>query len=129
MAFEADFVTHCKANAGIAGLIGGRLYPLRVPQDVNLPSAAYQVISAPRDHAHTGAGGLVHMRMQITCQAKDYGAAKGLSEAFRACLDGYKGTMGSTSVDSCLMVNESDAWGTSLSMPVKRIDFMIWYHE
>lgn len=129
MTIEAGIYAHLIGNAGVAALVATRIYPLLVPQDAELPAMAYQRISGPRDHAHDGPSGLAMARMQLTFVAASYDGAKTLSEAVRAAMDGFSGTMGEVTVDACLLENESDQWATVLESPVVRHDYMIWYQE
>lgn len=129
MTIEAGIYAHLIGNAGVAALVGTRIYPLLVPQDAELPALAYQRISGPRDHAHDGPSGLALARMQLICVAASYDGAKALSEAVRAAMDGHKGSMGTVTVDACLLDNEIDQWAAAHEAPVVRHDYMIWYQE
>ena len=126
---EEGLYAHLAADSGVAALVSTRIYPLVVPQDVDLPAIAYQRISGPRDHVHEGASGLVVARMQVTCHAWSYSGAKALAEAVRAATDGFSGTMGEVSVDAALLVNDRDGWAQGFESPVVRLDFMVWYQE
>lgn len=129
MTLEAGIYAHLIADSGVAALVATRIYPLLVPQDATLPALAYQRISGPRDHAHTGATGLAFARMQLTYVAASYNEAKSLGEAVRAAMDGLKGSMGAVTVGACLLDNERDDWATAFEKPVVRHDYLIWYQE
>lgn len=129
MTIEAGIYAHLITNSGVAALVATRIYPLLVPQDATLPALAYQRISGPRDHSHSGPSGLVFARMQLTYVAASYDGAKSLGEAVRAALDGFSGTMGQVTVDACLMDNERDDWAVAFEKPVVRHDYLIWYQE
>jgi hypothetical protein len=126
---EQGLVAHLQSDAGVSALVETRIYPLVVPQDATLPALAYQRISGPRDHAHDGPTGLARARVQLTYVASTYAAAKELAEAARAALDGFSGTMGTVSVDSCSLDNEVDTWADRFNAPVVRHDYMLWYQE
>lgn len=129
MTLEEGWYAHLAADSGVAALVSTRIYPLVMPQDVDLPAIAYQKISGPRDHVHEGPSGLVTARMQVTCLGSSYSAAKGLSEAVRVAVDGFSGTMGTVTVNAALLVNEVDSWADGFEAPVVRLDFMVWYQE
>jgi len=129
MTLEEGLYDHLTNDAGVSALVGTRIYPLVVPQDVALPAIAYQRISGPRDHAHDGPSGLGRARMQFTFVGTSYSQAKSVAEAVRASLDGFKGTMGTVTVGAVLLDNEHDSWATAFDKPVVRHDYMIWYQE
>lgn len=129
MTIEAGIYAHLIADSGVFGLVGTRIYPQVIPQDAEMPAMAYQRISGPRDHAHTGPTGLVSARVQLTCMAASYDGAKALGEAVRAAMDGYSGTMGTVTVDACLLDNEIDSFAAVFEKPVVRYDYSIWYQE
>lgn len=129
MTIEQGLYTHLAADGGVSALVSTRIYPQVIPQDVDLPAIAYQKISAPRDHTHDGPSGLVRARMQITCAGASYAVAKTLSEAVRAALDGFSGTMGSTTVNAVFLDNERDDWAQVFESPVVEADYMFWYLE
>jgi hypothetical protein len=129
MTIEAGLYAHLCADSSVAALVSTRIYPLLVPQDATLPALAYQRISGPRDHAHTGATGLALARMQLTYVAASYEDTKSLAEAVRAAMDGLRGSMGAVQVGSCMLDNEQDDWATVFEKPVVRHDYLIWYQE
>lgn len=129
MTIEAGIYAYLIANSGVFALVGTRIYPQVIPQDAEMPAMAYQRISGPRDHSHSGPSGLVVARMQLTCMAASYDGAKALGEAVRAAMDGYSGTMGTVTVDACLLDNEIDSFAAVFEKPVVRYDYLIWYQE
>lgn len=129
MTLEEGLVAYLAANEGVAALVGTRIYPLVVPQDAALPALAYQRISSPREHVHTGASGLVRARIQVTNVGGTYSAAKALAETVRVAMDGYSGAMGTVAVGAALLMNENDTWLDMFNAPVVRHDYAIWYQE
>lgn len=88
MSLEADLFTSLTHHAGLAALIGARLYPDAVPQGATLPALVYQRISTPRQHA-MGSGCPVvtsRPRLQFTCWATTAAGALSLCEQLRAAL-------------------------------------------
>jgi hypothetical protein len=120
------------ADAGVAALIGSRLYPLKLPQSPVYPASVYQRISGPRDHDHGGSTGKAEVRIQVTHWATSYSGVKQVAEAFRAALDGYSGAMGSTAVALCRLANEIDGFehteNDSGDYSVRQ-DFLVQYTE
>ena len=122
-------VVHLMGDTGVTGIIGTRLYPMVVPQDAELPAAAYQQLSGPREHSHSGASGLVRARVQFTCMGASYNAAKDVAEALRLSLDGFKGSMGNVDVQAVFLDNEVDGYASTFEAAVTRVDFVVWYGE
>jgi hypothetical protein len=121
-------------DSGVGALAGDRVYPIGVPQDGALPAVTYQQIAGPRDRTFDGATGLVDGYYQVTCWAATYGAAKGLSEAVRAALDDYAGTVSSVWIRVIRVTNEMDIpvlEPESLTQTKygKALDIEVTYHE
>ena len=129
MTLEEGLYAHLVADSGVAALVSTRVYPLLVPQDATLPAIAYQRISGPRDHSHTGTTGLALARIQLTLIASSYANAKALGTAVRTAMAGLRGSMGAVVVNACLFDNERDDWATVFEKPVVRHDYLIWYQE
>lgn len=129
MTLEAGIYAHLCTDSDVATLVSTRIYPLLVPQDATLPAIAYQRISGPRDHCHTGATGLAFARVQLTYVAASYDGAKVLGEAVRAAMDGLRGSLGAVQIGSCMLDNERDDWAVAFEKPVVRHDYLIWYQE
>ena len=101
---------------------------------MTLPALTYQRIDTPRVHSHdtSGATGTAHPRIQFDCWAASYANAKGLADALRGALNGYKGTMGSVNpvtVQSALQ--EDERFDDFADAGIVRIscDFIIWHLE
>lgn len=132
MVIEEAIFDHLTGDAGVAALVGTRIYPTVIPQDAALPACAYQRISGPRDLAHDGPTGQALARIQFTCTATSYGAVKGLANAIREALDGFSGTMGSPSgavVHVAMVDNEIDGYNQQTGLQTVRLDVIFRYIE
>lgn len=132
MIIEEALLYHLEHDAGVLALVGSRVYPLIIPQDVDLPAIAYQRIDGPRVRSQSGPSHLAHPRIQITCQASMYSSAKALAGAVRASLDGYRGLMGGAGgvqVYGCFVENDIDELIQVTNSPAIRIDAIIWHEE
>lgn len=67
---ENALVACILSQAGVASLIGTRLYPTEFPQNGALPAATYQMISGPRDYSQDGPTKLTPFRFQLRIRAK-----------------------------------------------------------
>ena len=127
---EAGLYSLLSNDAGVSALVSARIYPAVVPQDIDLPAIAYQLIGAPdRYYAHSGPVGLARKRIQITSVAETYAAAKGLAVAIRDALSGYQGTTATVKIHSSFLLNEFDSFGDQNDLQINRQDFMIMYTE
>jgi hypothetical protein len=131
---EEAIYAHLITDAGVSALASTRIYPQTIPQDIDLPAIAYQRISGPRISAHDGPTGLARARMQLTCQASTYTAAKGLAMAARRALDGYAGIVTTTGndtveIEAAFLANEWDGYEVVTGQSTVRVDFMILYAE
>lgn len=117
----APFIQHLLSQQAIANIVGARIRPMRGNQQPIKGAAASQTIvgdplarivvqevSNPRNPTLLGATTLSNPRVQVDATAATYKAAKELAEALRNSCDGYRGWMGSTFVDSCLLEDERD---------------------
>lgn len=88
MSMETDVRSLILSDGGVSALIGARLYPLRLPQDVTLPAATYQRIVTTPHNTLTGAHGSATALLQLDSYAPTYGGAEALSEALMTAIDG-----------------------------------------
>lgn len=79
------------ARLQTAGVMGGRIYPMRLRQDVTLPAGTYSVVSKTRDRSRAGAVNLATMRMQVSAVDSTYAGAKAAAGAVRTALQDYAG--------------------------------------
>jgi len=114
--------------SALTSLVGTRIYPLVVPQDVAMPAVAYQKISGIPQRAHTGFSGLHQDRFQMTCEADDYATAKAVEVALRHCWDNYVGTQGGVKIEAAQVTNSVDGFSDVHAAPVVRMDVMIWHN-
>lgn len=110
---------------------GSRIYPNVIPQDATMPAIAYQRIDGPRVMEHEGASGLTFARIQYSCTAASYSAAKALLHQVRAALNGFTGTMGTggVTVEHCIVKNEVDGYNEVADKQVIRLDVQFLYME
>lgn len=126
---ETAIVTLLNANTGVNTLLGGRIRPNTVPQEMARPNLAYQRISNTRNRAHTGPSGTQNTRIQLTVEALTYGSAKAVMAAIAAALECYQGTVDGIRIDRIFVENDSDGESSADQSPVARIDLLIGYHE
>ena len=132
MYIDAALYYHLVNDSDVTALIGTRAYPNVIPQDVDLPALAYQVISRPGGMAHDGATGIAWPRFQITAQADTYTEVVDLINKVRIALDGYTGTMGGAggvTIEDCFVKNVFDGYEFATERETRRLDVVIWHQE
>jgi len=77
---EADVYAALTGNAGVAALVGTRVYPQQLPDDVTFPAIAYRNIDS------VPVGGLCEVaRIQLDVYGVTYSSVKAVRDALRAC--------------------------------------------
>ncbi len=126
---EALF-SYLKTYAGLTALVGTKIYPLQIPQNVNVPAVVYQLISQERMHSLGGDKGMTSPSMQLTSYATTYNTAKNVAEQVRIALQNYTGTMGSgVTIQSVLMTSEFDGYESDTLYYFVEQEFKIYYIE
>ncbi len=129
---EEAVVAKILSDATLTAILGAspaqRLYPLLIPQDVDLPAIAYQKIDSPKTSSHSGRSDLARSRVQLMCAANDYTGAKALAKAVVACWWGFKGTVAGVRIDGTLIDDDGDE-SAQAGVPAVRVDLVIWHAE
>lgn len=129
MSVGGDLRTFLLADATLSGLIGTRLYPLKMPQKPTYPAITYQWVTGQRVHSTDGASGLAGPRVQFDCWAETYLAMESVFEALRLRLDGYQGAAGTTKVQGAFFDNERDLYEDKVEIYRRSVDYFIWHSE
>ena len=116
------------ASAGVATLVGTRVYPQIVPQTAERPAIAYQRISSIPEHSHSGFSSLSRTRYQLTLEGNTHREALSLALEVRRALSGARNTVGDLTVVT-MVENESDGFGDTAQVPVVRMDLMMLHNE
>jgi hypothetical protein len=131
---EQGLVFFLKADTAIAtATASGGVFPEKFPQLPQAPPAGWQAISFERNGTErvkslTGPSGLAHSLLRCSCWAQQYGLAKTLANLVRLSqggltgtrawapgtppniLDGYRGPMGSFTVQACFVSDDTDSY-------------------
>jgi hypothetical protein len=126
---EAGLHAHLSADAGVAALVGTRIYPLLLPQSATYPALTYSRVSGPRLDDLDGDAGLAHPAFQVTAWAPTYKAAKETAAAVRLALRGYRGPMGAADVADVRMIGDFDLYDQEAKVFHVAADFEIWHAE
>lgn len=88
MTIETDLYSTLSNDAGVTGLCSTRIYPNLAPDGVTRPYVTYQMVTGERLSTITGVGDATRKRIQISCHADTYAAAKALAAAVETALEG-----------------------------------------
>ena len=103
-----DLVSFLEGNAGIQAAGVTKAYPLLVPQKATLPAICYKQTSHEFDYVMEGDSHYHKATVSLAIGALTYDAVTKAGNAVIAALSGYKGTMGSTRIESIFVKDEAD---------------------
>ena len=124
MNIEQTLVAYLVTVPALTALVSSRVYPLVLPQNAALPAIAYQRISGPREHSHSGPSGLAHPRIQLACWAATYAEAKAVAAALRQGIDGNR-----TFCQACFVESDIDDYEPETKLWRVIVDAVVWHSE
>ena len=130
MTLEEALFSYLKSFSGLAALVGTRLYPSLMPQNVKLPAVSFQRISTIEEYHLGGSANLVHPLFQFSCWAQKYSEAKAVAAQIRQALNVYTGTMGGVDgveIYGSFRENELDFYDAAAGLYHVPVDFRIWH--
>lgn len=121
------------ADAGIAAVVGTRVYPIKIPQGVNAASIVYTRVSGRGDYHMAGPSGLAMPRFQIDAWAPTGDAATALAALIKARIDGFRGVMGSgpaaVTVQGVFLLDEREDYDDTVKLHRMSRDYAIDFEE
>lgn len=120
-------------DSDIAAIVLTRVYPIKIPQAVNLASIVYTKISGQGSYHMQGPSGLARPRYQIDAWAPSVDGATTLANLIKDRIDGYSGVMGSggnaVTVQGAFCVDERESWDEIVKLYNVGRDYFIWNEE
>lgn len=111
MAIGQDVRTYLLTKASITTLLGTRIFPNKIPQkNSSWPCVVYQIISQNPGHVLSGCAEYAETRIQFDVYSDTALVRDSLTEALRNVLQGFSGTMGSSTVSSVVYKNSIDLY-------------------
>ncbi len=93
MATLEDFIFNRLSNdADVSGVVGTRIYRVKMPDNATLPAITYQVISGAFDETREGPSGMAMPVVGVDCWARSAGATQALAAHARDALHPFRGT-------------------------------------
>lgn len=127
--FDDDLYAFLAADGGLAALVADRIYPTIAAASVAKPYLTWQHIDGPRPAALDGPSGMVRSTIQFDAWATSQRGAALVFHALRAALNGYRGDMGSTRVNSVILDTRRDGFEDETRLHRVSADFVIWHEE
>lgn len=134
MSVTSDLQTFLLSKTAITNIVGtAGVYWMRAPQGTDFPYITFQEVSDVREHDLAGQCGLVVASYQVDCWHKA-GDVHALAEAVRTSIDGYTGTMTSTTVQYAKLTNrmefaEPPEFGTEQTVDRIMLEIEMWVTE
>lgn len=128
MTLEQALTNHLKTDTDVAAALATRIYPITLPQSVDLPAASYQLISTVPAYGHDGAGP-EGVRMQIDVYGLTHLSARTITDAVRDALEGFRGIMGGVygvPIGGVFIAGQTDFYEDAARVYRISTDFMFW---
>ena len=101
MGIATDVRTYLTSKSSVTSLVGMRVFSGTKPQRVDAqPFIVYRVVSQDQAHDLGNGAGFAETRLQIDVYGKTPAERDSLVAAIRNVMQGYKGSMGESTVDS-----------------------------
>ena len=125
MSVQNDIYARLSAYAGLTALVSTKIYPLTMPQDIELPYVTYSIISDVPEHAMGADPNIRTIRIQVSCWADTYDEAKAIEVQVKAALSRYRsGNFKDVFFDSSL-----DLYDGEEGVYHVPCDFLVFYYE
>lgn len=121
------------ADPAVAGVVGTRIFPVMMPEQVGYPALSFQTISADEFHTLDRSSGLVHQRLQIDAWGNRYRDVKLLQKKVRDVLEAtygyFDGPNGPVNINGILREDERDSYEKETRTYRCGQDFLIFYND
>lgn len=110
MALETAFVSLLTNASNVTQKIGGRIYPVILPQDATLPAVSYSVVYDKPVYSHAGQTGAHLARVQVDVWSRvSYAEVVGVAEALALAVSGFRGMAGDEFILACHILDNGIA--------------------
>ena len=113
-------------NAGVNTIISGRVYRVRLPQEVTLPAVTFQLVSSIPQMIHGEATKNFINRYQVDCWATGGDAVSALRDAVVAAMDNIQGTISGVNVLRILFEGDRDNYEDQPEMYRRILEFTMF---
>lgn len=125
---------HLSNDEKIKKIVGNKIYPVILPQNVTLPAIVYSSVLANYDSALQGDTGFVRQTIQIVSHAKTYKEARELSRLIKKRIQNLYGNMGGVFIEAVFIKTDYELnTNTALKFDTEEymcsIEFEFYYIE
>jgi Protein of unknown function (DUF3168) len=120
----------------VSAIVGSRVYPNVLPQNVSYPCVRYSRISTPRSEWRTldGTANYATPRFQLDAYALKHSDALNLSQAIYRHLEGFRGTVSGLRIDAVSTEDEAGEYEPGVApgdvgVHRQRLDFVLMHAE
>ena len=117
---EERLFTRLTDDPVVSSLVGSRVTPVLLPDDVTYPAITYSRVSTERITTLSGSTGLARASFQVSAWSPDYLEVLTVASGIRQALDGIEGT---------LIENQIDLFDTTARVHYANLQFSIWHTE
>lgn len=121
-------IGYLKEHPAVRAVLGGRIYPLVLPQNLDTyPAAVVIRVDATRSHTKLGPSGLAEARIQCSVWSPRLLDSVSGADAIREALDGYRGEMNGVSIGNIRSDVEQDFYEPDVGLYQVVTDYMVSY--
>lgn len=124
-------VAKLAADATVAGLVAGRVYPNTMPEGATLPAIVYQVVSDVPQNSFDGTTStrLKQARLQVDCYARPSSAGGGGYLQAHAVADAVEAVIGNLSdpAFNATLELSRDLYDNATEYHRVSMDFSVWH--
>lgn len=134
MSLQTSLKAFLSADAGVSALVGSRIYPLVIPDQVYdaatlRPCLVYAIQSVDRTKTFCGTVALQRVTVSVDCYAKVYVDAHALATAVETALLDFVGPMGDVTISDIASENKFDLTDLEPGLFRVALSFVVWYAE
>ena len=119
MTVGEDVYTELSGNGALTDLVGTRIHPNWLPQDVSLPAVSFMQVSETPQNILSGELALKNHRIQVDCWASSYSSAQDVAAAVVTAI------ADATLFDS-YRLGQQDVYEPAVDIHRVSMDFSIW---
>lgn len=113
-------------DATLVALLGeDKIYPMRIPQEKELPAVVYTKINQAPSHTKSSTSTLDVVRVQIDSFSKSYSQMVEIDERVRLLIDGFRGMVNGVAVDSIYFLTSTEVPEDELNVKHTATDYNI----
>ena len=125
----AALYTKLTQNAGVAALVGTRVYPNVLPTPATMPAIQYERVDNLYEWSLAGPDGYTDTRVQLTCHGITYSSAQAVRDAVRAALLGSTAVHGTDALIQIDLEGGPDDYDPDTKRHMAIVDALIYTKE